>query len=153
MEGLYSVCLAFLKPQCTHRACLWLQDRQSGFLPIFLPWMVRRPERERCGASHRVVQQKHGEKQTGSRSATADEKRAGIPVTSLKLGYSLLNQVDRTPLCRFTSIVAKSVTRVSPSRCPSASTRKKQLDVQSARAPKLCPNTSRFSPRPRERAE
>jgi hypothetical protein len=57
------------------------------------------------------------------------------------------------PICLFTNIFAKSVTRVSLSRCPSANTRKRRFNVQTVRARKLCLNTSRFSPRPLERAE
>ena len=56
-------------------------------------------------------------------------------------------------ICLFTNIFAKSVTRVSLSRCPFASTRKRRFNVQTVRARKLCRNTSRFSPRPLERAE
>jgi hypothetical protein len=43
------------------------------------------------------VRKKHGDKQTGSKTGTADKGRAGIAAASLKAGYSLVNQVDRTP--------------------------------------------------------
>ncbi len=56
-------------------------------------------------------------------------------------------------LCLFTNIFAKSVARVSPSQCQSASTTKNGLNAPVATAPKWSSEFSPFSRRHREKAD